>query len=273
MDWSKRYALLFITLVIGITWGFNYYIFENQNHLDMYTLSMIIPGVVAVLLNLIRYQNIQGVISPFNKPISRQIIGFSVVYPVLFITVLAVLDVLCLIGTIDYQRLETLQWFPSLSVVVTGLLIVCAEEYGWRGFLLPNLAKCYGELSATIVVGVVWAVWHVPAILFVAKLTQVGNVFTLVGVQICAMFVFSLPFAYCYFKSGSIVPPILLHFIWNYYNPLILGSIYNNRHGIIDGDILVINGEGVAGVVLGSLFLLWFIPRLMKRRLPPIYSI
>ncbi|GAM62286.1 CAAX amino terminal protease family protein [Vibrio ishigakensis] len=204
---------------------------------------------------------------------SIKILGFSVGYPIIFITLLAALDVVCFIGTIDHQRLESMQWLPPLSVAMTGFLVVCAEEYGWRGFLLPNIASGFGELFATVAVGIVWAVWHIPAVLFLAKLTQVGNVYTLVGVQVVAMFVFSLPFAYCYFKSGSIIPPILFHFMWNYYNPLVLGSIYNNRHGIIDGEILYINGEGVAGILLGSLFLLWFIRRLQNHNLRPVYSV
>ncbi|GAM68769.1 CAAX amino terminal protease family protein [Vibrio sp. JCM 19236] len=218
MDSSKRYAIVFIVLVMGITWAFNLYIFKHQTHLSMYTLSMVIPGFVALSLNAFRYKSIKGITAPFSRRLSIKILGFSVGYPVIFITLLAALDVVCFIGTIDHQRLESMQWLPPLSVAMTGFLVVCAEEYGWRGFLLPNIASGFGELFATVAVGIVWAVWHIPAVLFLAKLTQVGNVYTLVGVQVVAMFVFSLPFAYCYFKSGSIIPPILFHFVWNYYN-------------------------------------------------------
>lgn len=46
-----------------------------------------------------------------------------------------------------------------LLVVVNGL----GEETGWRGFLLPHLQRVCSPLAASLVVGVFWAAWHVPA--------------------------------------------------------------------------------------------------------------
>jgi len=37
------------------------------------------------------------------------------------------------------------------------------EELGWRGFLLPELLKRTGPLIASLILGVVWALWHLPA--------------------------------------------------------------------------------------------------------------
>jgi membrane protease YdiL (CAAX protease family) len=36
------------------------------------------------------------------------------------------------------------------------------EEPGWRGFALPRLQDRYGPLVGTLILGLLWAVWHLP---------------------------------------------------------------------------------------------------------------
>jgi uncharacterized protein len=54
-------------------------------------------------------------------------------------------------------------YVPALLVqmVTTGL----AEEPGWRDFALPRLQHRFGPLAGTMVLGPVWAVWHMPLFL------------------------------------------------------------------------------------------------------------
>ncbi|NSW54151.1 MAG: CPBP family intramembrane metalloprotease [Anaerolineae bacterium] len=49
-----------------------------------------------------------------------------------------------------------------ISALVMALLSNPFEEMGWRGFALPHLQKRYTALPATLVVGVLWGLWHLP---------------------------------------------------------------------------------------------------------------
>ena len=47
-------------------------------------------------------------------------------------------------------------------VQVVGVFFGAWEELGWRGFALPRLLKRTSPLTASLGVGVLWAVWHIP---------------------------------------------------------------------------------------------------------------
>jgi len=48
--------------------------------------------------------------------------------------------------------------------VPIGLATPLGEEYGWRGYLLPKLLSL-GEVKASAIAGLIWAPWHLPALL------------------------------------------------------------------------------------------------------------
>lgn len=49
--------------------------------------------------------------------------------------------------------------FSMFDHVVRGPI---GEELGWRGFLLGELEKNFSSLYASIILGIVWAFWHLP---------------------------------------------------------------------------------------------------------------
>src|SRR6202451_2642946 len=56
--------------------------------------------------------------------------------------------------------------FTATITVVRDCATVLGEEIGWRGFLVPELAKRHGFPATAIITGFIWAIWHYPVILF-----------------------------------------------------------------------------------------------------------
>lgn len=52
-------------------------------------------------------------------------------------------------------------WSAIPALIAVTLLMVFGEEYGWRGYLVPKLLPL-GEVRASLIVGVIWGVWHFP---------------------------------------------------------------------------------------------------------------
>lgn len=95
------------------------------------------------------------------------------------------------------------------------LLLGPVEEIGWRGVALPLLQRRLSPLAAGLVVGLVWAVWHVPAFLLAGTL-QSGWSFTpfLVGTVAASVVMTRLVNV----SGGSILLAALFHFQMN--NPI-----------------------------------------------------
>lgn len=97
------------------------------------------------------------------------------------------------------------------TVVLSGGL---NEEPGWRGFAQPRLNERYGAFNASLVIGVVWAGWHLPY--FVAPVTPHSS-FPLVN-QVGwfgGILALSVVLAWAYNSTGSVLVAMVLHAMAN----------------------------------------------------------
>ena len=93
-------------------------------------------------------------------------------------------------------------------ITITGAM---GEELGWRGFALPWLQLRMNALSASILLGIIWALWHLP--LWFAGLgfeTIPYWAYLLIGVSFSIMVT-----AACNSSGGSLLIATLFHLFLN----------------------------------------------------------
>jgi membrane protease YdiL (CAAX protease family) len=99
------------------------------------------------------------------------------------------------------------------------------EEIGWRGFLLPELLRRMNPIAASITLGVVWGLWHLPVDLY-AGFVAAGPMAVLVRI------IYTLPltilFTWFYLRAkGSLLVAMLLHTSLNVMGDLGLSGFEN----------------------------------------------
>ena len=97
-----------------------------------------------------------------------------------------------------------------ISFAIAALTFSLAEEIGMRGYLQPRLMSL-GRTRALLVVGLVWATWHMPLYYFVAKLFPVGNVLLFVPLFYGTIVAASFFFGYLRLYTGSLWPSAIAH--------------------------------------------------------------
>jgi membrane protease YdiL (CAAX protease family) len=111
----------------------------------------------------------------------------------------------------------------SLGVLVVQtvflLLATLGEEIGWRGLALPELQQHVSPLRASLVLGLLWATWHVPFWLLLGTLEQFGAGYLALNFL---FFIAGNIYITWFFNHGrgSLLLPVAFHLAFNLVNVL-----------------------------------------------------
>jgi membrane protease YdiL (CAAX protease family) len=176
-------------------------------------LLLIAPGFAALITRFMYYRNLRDLGWALPKP------KFALSAYALPILVSGSMFVLAWLFAGYYTTGNTdtgvLQGFITTATV--GFLASAAfslgEELGWRGFLVPELAKITTFTNVAVISGVIWAVWHWPLILFAADVTDFDKTpawFTLPVFSVTIVAAATV-MAWLTLRTRSIWPAVIMH--------------------------------------------------------------
>ena len=166
------------------------------------------PGIAALTLTAVAEG--QAGAKALLSPIVRWKVGvWSYIFAVSYIAAVKLVVALTI-------RLATGTWprfghDPPLLIIVAIVFSTpfqAGEEVGWRGYALPRLTRRFGLPMASVILGVIWACWHLPQF-FIRDADTFGQAFLPYALQVTAL---SVAIAWLWARTGhSLLLPMLLH--------------------------------------------------------------
>ena len=115
------------------------------------------------------------------------------------------------------------------------------EEPGWRGYALPKLQGGHSALLASLILGVVWAFWHLPLIV-IGQIHLSDSVF-IVAWTVVLTWVFNN-------TNGSVLIAMLMHNVHNVISGDYFSAMFSGADWVRQGWLLVALWCAVAAIVV-----------------------
>jgi len=173
---------------------------------------MWIPGVAGMITTFIYQRNLRGMGWGFGKP-KYYLIAFLL--PILYASIAYGVVWLVGLGGLNFIKSGVGGLLSSLTVgVLTALVTAVGEEIGWRGLLVPQLARVNTFARTGLISGIIWGIWHVPLIIGGGYTSGAPAWFAISGFMVLIIGM-SFAFAWVRLASGSIWPAALMHSVHN----------------------------------------------------------
>jgi membrane protease YdiL (CAAX protease family) len=143
-----------------------------------------------------------------------------------------------------------------IGIVIATLTFSLGEELGWRGYLLPQLLSV-GWTRAFVLVGLIWAAWHMPLIFLTPLYHSAGNRLIVLPLFVATIVAASFFFGYLRVWTGSVWPASIAHsshnVAWSTLAAFTVTSnpVVVNEYLVGDNGILILAGTAIAALWLG----------------------
>ena len=175
--------------------------------------QMILPFISAIIVQkLIFRQKLKGSLGISFRPNIWFL--FSILIPILMALVINAVNIIQFNTVIFTQHAFIVNIIIGLSIASVSALL---EELAWRGFLFNEL-KPLGMFKSSLLIGVIWALWHTPVTILYK---YPNNPFQGAIINFIQMFVISMLITYIRDKSESIFAVAIMH---GMFNTMILSS-------------------------------------------------
>src|SRR5262245_18897683 len=139
-----------------------------------------------------------------------------------------------------WPRFGETNWAIMLGPILVSTWVQAGEELCWRGYALPRLVASVGLSGASILLGVVWASWHLP-LFFLPGTGMEGESFLVYLLHVTAV---SVAMAWLYWKTGgSLLLVMLMH------------ASINNTSGFVPAAV----GSGATPLAFGGSLVGWLV--------------
>ena len=134
------------------------------------------------------------------------------------------------IGLENLSFIFIILFSPILFLINTFIGGPIAEELGWRGYAQSLLQEKIDYNLSGLIIGFIWAIWHIPLFIFLPKATANIPLFYYIILFSC----FGVLFSWLYNKSSrSILTSILFHGGINFTIGLIGSELLSNENLLI----------------------------------------
>jgi membrane protease YdiL (CAAX protease family) len=219
-----------------------------ERYMPLLGLGLFGPMVAAMIVSRGEPGGIRGLFAQFKQ--WRAGAGW-------YVAALLLPGALLTIGLVVYRvltgtELDRWFWFPSDPPRIAALVLIpFTEEIGWRGYALPRLQARVGPLRASVVIGVLWGIWHYP--MFVVQ----GVPMVLLPISLAYFVAGSIVFTWLCNRSGSLLPmAVVAH----------AGAHLDNSAASIPGTSVPFVAQLVAYVVLAGAIVM------LDRRAWPVWA-